>query len=211
MDDDVYSKEYSLSRPLDISDDDILEAMRGIGGYVDITPADFREVYRLAFRYAIEHLMHSIVAKDIMTKQVIFVQTDTPLEKVAEDMARHSVSGIPVVGSDGKVIGVISEKNFLFHMGTSETASTMGIIDQCLRNEGCMIEPIVGQTARDIMTSPPITVGEDISLSGIIDIFTSRHINRVPVIDPNGKLSGIVSRADVLKSPLFLKNSTIRG
>ncbi|MDY6855682.1 MAG: hypothetical protein SWO11_13435 [Thermodesulfobacteriota bacterium] len=59
---------------LDVSNEDMLEAMKDIDGYVDITPRNAKELYRFAYRHAVERLIHSVKAKDIMTKTVIFVK-----------------------------------------------------------------------------------------------------------------------------------------
>ena len=60
--------------------------------------------------------------------------------------------------------------------------------------------PVRGRTASDIMATPAITVLEDTSTLEIMDIFTTKNINRVPVVDGSGKLAGIVSRADILRA-----------
>ena len=99
---------------MDISDNDILKAMKSISGYLDITRGDFKEIYRFAYRHAVERLRHSVKAKDVMTKDVVFVRKDTSLEEVADILNLHTISGVPVIDDDKRVVGVISEKDFLF-------------------------------------------------------------------------------------------------
>jgi CBS-domain-containing membrane protein len=84
-----------------ISEEDVLDAMKSMESYLDITPGDFREIYQVAYRHAIERLNRSIKARDIMTRTVISVPVDAPLEKVAETMSRHRISGVPVTGGSG--------------------------------------------------------------------------------------------------------------
>ena len=184
--------------PIDISDYDILEAMKKMEGYVDITTGDFKEVYRFAYQHAVDRLMNFTKAKEIMTENVVFVKRDTSLLEIAEIMANNEISGLPVVDEEGKVIGVISEKDFLSRMGAK---SSMEFIARFLKNKGDITEPILKQKAGDIMTSPALTVNEDTSISEITDIFKAKNINRVPVINEKGKLVGIISRADALQSP----------
>src|SRR3972149_11140364 len=76
---------------LDISDNDIMEAMKEIGGYLDITPGDARQIYRLAYRHALERLLRSAKAKDVMTKDVVSVRKGTPLRDVAGGRGRHGL------------------------------------------------------------------------------------------------------------------------
>lgn len=172
---------------IQISDDDIYEAMKDIPGYLDITTKDFKEVYQFACQHAFHRIASSIRASDIMTKQVFFVKPDTPLKEVAEVMEKHGISGLPVVDENKKVIGIITEKNF------------MTVIAHCLQNEGRLVIPISSQKAADIMTTPAITVIEDTTVLKSNNILHEKHIDRVPVVNQMGFLQGIVTRADILK------------
>ncbi len=184
----------------DITDGDIYEAMKEIPGYLDITPSDLKEIYRHAFRHALQRVSRPVKAAEIMTRDVHHVGVATPLKEVAELMARKGISGVPVLDETGRVAGVISEKDFLVRMGAADTAHLMGVIAACLAGKGCVATPIRGRVAADIMAAPAVTVREDSSTIEIAEIFSARNINRVPVIDGSGKLAGIVSRADILRS-----------
>lgn len=204
------SHRYLDACPMDISDDDILKAMKDISGYLDVTPGDFKEIYRFAYKHAVDRLMHSVTAKDVMTGSVVFVKKDTSLEEVADILDRHEISGVPVIGDDQSVAGVISEKDFLFHMGAKEMRSFMGVVGHCLRNKDCIALPMRMQKAEDIMTSPAITVREDTPVFEIANMFTEKHINRTPVTDRNHKLLGIVTRTDIVRSSCATENFTAR-
>lgn len=184
----------------DISDSDIYEAMKEIQGYLDITPSDLKEIYRHALRHAHERVNRTIRAAEIMTRAVHHVRVDTPLKDVAELMAHQKISGVPVLDKAGRVAGVISEQDFLSRMGAADTAHAMGIIAACLGGKGCVAMPIRGRTAADIMAAPAVTVREDTSTLEMLEIFSARNINRVPVLDDSGELVGIVSRADILRA-----------
>lgn len=184
---------------VDISDEDIYEAMKEIPGYLDITTGDFKEVYQLAYRYAVRRLTTSVKARDVMTKDVIFIKRYAPIEEAADILARNSIAGAPVIEDDGSVVGVISEKDFLSRMGAKDPRTFMGVIAQCLKGKGCVAVSIRAQKAEDIMSRPPVTVRADTSVHEIARIFTERKINRVPVIDSAGKLTGIVARTDILR------------
>lgn len=127
----------------------------------------------------------------------------TLLQEVARVMAEKGVSGVPVVEADKKVAGVISEKDFLSRMSAKDTKTFMGIVVECLKAKGCVAVEIRAQKAEDIMTSPAITVNEDKTVIEIANIFTEKNINRVPVTNKKGHLIGIVSRADIVRTPLI--------
>jgi CBS domain-containing protein len=189
-----------LSYDIDISDKDIYEAMKDIPGYLDITTGDFKELYRLTYRHAMNRITRSIKAGDIMTREVITVKRDTPLKETAKLMAEQGVSGLPVIEKDRKVAGVISEKDFLSRMGAGNTKTFMGIVAECLKGKGCVALSIRAKNAEDIMSSPAITVNEETTLLDITGIFNERKINRVPVVDSEGHLIGIVSRNDIVEA-----------
>jgi CBS domain-containing protein len=184
----------------DISDEDILEAMKDMPGYLDITPGDFKDLYEFAHHRAMERLTRMIKARDVMTQNVITVQRDTPSGEVALLMAENGIAGVPVLDGKEKVIGIISEKDFLVRMGGRHSGSFMDVVAQCLRNKGCVAITMRQQKAEDLMTSPPVTVGPSTPVSQIAAIFKDRSINRVPVIDETGRLVGIVARADILQA-----------
>ena len=188
---------------VEISDDDVYQAMKEIEGYVDITPSDLKEVYRHAFRHAVERIRRSVIAADIMTKDVFFVGTKTPLNEVAALMAEKQISGLPVLDDAEHVAGIISEKDFLSRMGTKDTRHVMGIIAACLGGKSCVALPVRSKTAADIMAAPAITVCENTTTFEIMALFTRHNINRVPVVNGSGKLIGIVSRADIIRAPLI--------
>jgi CBS-domain-containing membrane protein len=192
-----------FSPQIDITDDDIYDAMKDIPGYLDVTPGDLKEVFRFAYRRALERISSAVKAADIMTTPVHSVRVDTPVQGVAEVMAAHAISGVPVLDQSGKVVGVISEKDFLVRMGAHDAAHVMGIIAACLKGKGCVATPIRTKHAGDIMTSPAVTVTAKATAFEIMELFTVKGINRVPVADEKHELIGIVSRADLIRAKFF--------
>lgn len=194
------SKETNIPIPVELSDEDVYDAMKQISGYLDITPGDFKEIYGLAFQHAISRLTHAVKAKDIMNRDVLYVTPVTPLKEVAEIMGRRGISGVPVVAEGRKVAGIISEKDFLSHMGMQKNITFMSVVAECLIGNGCMAVDIRGKSAGDIMTTPAISVYEDTSIMEIDNLMRKHRINRVPVLNKNDKLIGIVTRTDLLPS-----------
>jgi len=87
-------------------------------------------------------------------------------------------------------------------MGARQTDSFMGVISVCLRNKGCVVLPIRGKVAGDIMSVPAVTVDPECTLLVISEIFTKKRINRVPVTDSENRIVGIVTRGDIVNSHL---------
>jgi CBS domain-containing protein len=193
-------KDIHIPIALELSDEDIYDAMKQIPGYLDITPADFKEIYGLAFQHAINRLTRAVEAKDVMNRDVVSVTPGTPLQEVSEIMGRHGISGVPVVDESEKVAGIISEKDFLSRMGMQNNITFMSVVAECLIGDGCMAVDIRDKSAGDIMTSPAITVYEDTSIMEVDNLMLKHRINRVPVLNHKDKLIGIVTRTDLLPS-----------
>ncbi|MDR3567774.1 MAG: CBS domain-containing protein [Syntrophobacteraceae bacterium] len=183
-----------------LTDEDVYEAMKSIPGYLDITPRDFKELYCHAWQKAVERISQAVSARDIMTKEVVFVFSETPLEEVADLMGRRSISGLPVTDDAGHVLGVISEKDFLSRMGEAGPKNFMTVIANCLRAQGCIALPIRAKKAADIMTSPAITVTETSSYSEVAALMANMSVNRTPVTDAGGRLIGIITRNDLIRA-----------
>ena len=186
--------------PVEISEIDVVKAMKSIDGYIDITPGDFKEVYQVAYSLAIKRLLESMTAGSIMSSPVLFIDHETPLVSAAHLLAEKQISGGPVVDRDGRVVGVVSEKDFLKEMGFSATPSFMQIATHCLDSKSCMIGRLRNRTVGDIMTSPPITAGPEMTIGAISTLFAERKINRLPIIDADERPVGIVTRTDLAHS-----------
>jgi CBS domain-containing membrane protein len=183
---------------LDLTEADILAAMKKIPGYLDITPRDFKEIYLLAYRHALTRLSRELTAAEIMTREVVTVTADTPLAEVAAAMGARGISGVPVVDHNGRVTGIISEKDFLSRLGVTGEQNMMSLVAAGLKSSGCVTLPIKELLAKDIMTAPAITVTADAPIKEVAGLFTSRQVNRLPVVDAHGKVLGLVSRGDLL-------------
>jgi CBS domain-containing membrane protein len=191
-----------FSAGIELKDEDVYEAMQDIPGYLDITPGDFKEIYRLAFQHALERLGREVAAAEIMTIDVVTVAPDTPVAEVAAAMGRRGVSGVPVVDAGQKVVGMISEKDFLTRMGVQDAKNFMSLVAGCLKTKGCVALPIKTALAGDLMSSPAVTVAPETPVKDIAGLLTQKSINRVAVTDPDGRLLGLVSRGDIVKATM---------
>ncbi|MCK9294937.1 MAG: CBS domain-containing protein [Desulfobulbaceae bacterium] len=185
---------------IEIVEPDILAAMKDIQGYIDISPGDFREIFQVAYRHAVQRIQNSLTARDIMTSPVHCIGLEMDLVQAAAFLADKRISGAPVVDGAGRIAGMVSEKDFLARMGLGKSVSFMQIISHCLHNKGCMVTTLRNHGVRDIMTTPAITAGAGITVGAISAMFIDRQINRLPIVDAEGRLAGIVTRTDLVRS-----------
>lgn len=194
----------------DISEDDVIEAMEGIEGYIDITPGDFKEIYQAAYALAIKRLFNTLTADSIMIRSVVLLEQEVALVQAAALLAEKQISGAPVVNSDGRLVGVVSEKDFLREMGFGATPSFMQIATHCLSSKSCMIGRLHHKTVGEIMTSPPITGTPEMTIGSIATLFAEQQINRLPIVNNESRPVGIVTRTDVAHAfSLFGKRSQL--
>ncbi|MET8784706.1 MULTISPECIES: CBS domain-containing protein [unclassified Streptomyces] len=142
----------------------------------------------------------------VMTSDVIRADYSTPFKEVARLLANGRISGLPVVDEDEKVIGVISETDLVKrqseHVGTDEPERRSASGEPMSSAHG---QPAVSRafTAGQLMTVPPITVHAEETIAQAARIMTQRDVERLPVLDDEDRLVGIVTRRDLLK--VFLR------
>ncbi len=140
-------------------------------------------------------MTHAYV-KDVMTADVVAVRADAPYRNMAAMFRLHRVSGFPVVDDGGKVVGVVSEADLL-PAGTLGPAASAHPGRPAWRPHRKPV-PAGGPTAGDLMTRPAVTIGPDELARHAARLMYSRKLRRLPVVDRDGYLVGILSRADVL-------------
>jgi CBS-domain-containing membrane protein len=181
----------------ELSDQDLREALKELKTYVDITEEDLRKIYAIALKHARRRLGETVLVRDIMTKDVVKVKRDTNLQEAARRLSGLRISGMPVVDDANRVIGVISEADILSLAGVKRGHTFKDILRHVLG------EPLPGRkkgnTVGDVMSSPAITTGPDTDIREVAAILDDRRIKRLPVVDTEGKLAGIVSREDIVR------------
>lgn len=140
----------------------------------------------------------NVLARDIMTKNVLVADHDTPIEEITRTLIENRISGMPVVDKEYRVIGVISESDIIFKEIHKEPHLLERLREIILPEE--RRKERIGEKALDIMTSPAITTFEDTPLRDMIQIFTEKKIKRIIIVDSEGRPVGIVSRIDIVKA-----------
>src|SRR5487761_92481 len=135
--------------------------------------------------------------KNVMTANVIWVQRDTPFAAMAAALHEYRVSAFPVLDEAGQVIGVVSESDLLAKLALGGGEDRMpGMITGILHQHET--EKARAVTAADLMTSPAATVSPNDTDEQAAKLMYLRKVKRLPVVDADNHLAGIVSRADVL-------------
>ena len=148
-----------------------------------------------------------VKVEDVMTSEVVSVNMNTPFKDVAEVLIAHGVSAVPVVDDEDHVMGVISELDLLRkeefkeqYYGESYQPPLRTRLRQRLSQDRRGGERKAhGGTAGDLMTVPAVTIEPTVSLVMAIRRMNDQGVKRMPVVTSEGRLVGVVSRADLLK------------
>jgi len=140
-------------------------------------------------------------AHQIMTRDCITVTPHTTIEQAAKIMLENRISGLPVMDNAGKLVGIVSESDFLRRkeIGTAKKRPSWL---QFFLGPGTAAAEFVrerGRKVEDVMTPDPITVGEETSLEELVRVMEKNGIKRIPVMS-GSKLAGIVTRSNLLQA-----------
>jgi CBS-domain-containing membrane protein len=144
-------------------------------------------------------------AKDVMTSTVISVQPDATILQAARQMLQHHISGLPVIDKSGRIVGILSEGDFLRRRET-QTARKHSRWLEFLMGPGRLAAEYSHSHANRVaqaMTTDVQTVTEDAQLEDIVELMESHRIKRVPVLRGN-KVVGIVTRSNLVHAMVSL-------
>ena len=145
-----------------------------------------------------------LTAKDIMTTQVITVPNDLTVENLALLLWENKIGGVPVLDSDGTLIGVVTENDLIDQAKNLHVPSVVPILDSFVFLESTdkmdkEIKKMTGRLAGDICAKELVTVEEDISFSEIATIMSEKKIHTLPVTT-KGKMVGVIGKSDLVRA-----------
>ncbi|WP_405791467.1 CBS domain-containing protein [Streptomyces sp. NBC_00029] len=124
-------------------------------------------------------MKHLRTVDDVMTHAAVSIDRGTAFKDIVEALRMWNVSALPVLSEEGRVIGVVSEADLL---PREQGTGTAGVT-----------------TAEQLMTRPAVTVTMDAAIPAAARLMARSHLKRLPVVDGDGRLTGVVSRGDLLK------------
>ena len=140
-----------------------------------------------------------------MDTSLVSVTPEDDIKSVLEALREHDLPGVPVVDGDGSLVGIITESDLVisddendFHL--PHYVNIMGgiVFLESMKHFEERARKAFAAQAVDLMTADPVTVGPDDDASEAGRLISTHHHNRLPVVDDDGKLVGVVTRVDVL-------------
>jgi CBS domain-containing protein len=134
---------------------------------------------------------------DVMTRDVVTVSPDTGYKDIADLMVHHAVSAVPVVDAHRRVLGVVSEADLLPKLEYADRVPRHPLAARRLPEP--LRRKASGDTAAELMTAPAVTVRPTETVTRAARLMESARVKRVPVVDADGRIVGIVSRRDLVR------------
>ncbi len=142
----------------------------------------------------------SLHIADIMTRAVSAVMVDAPLSEVVQFLLRRNVKALPVLDARRHVVGIVTGGDLLSRGELPLRLSVKQELDAVMLGEHLRALARGRRTARDVMTRHVHTIDPDADLATAIRLMATHRVKRLPVVNRDGELVGIVSRADVLRA-----------
>lgn len=182
---------------VNLTEEDIVDAMQHIPGYLDIAPGDFQEVYHLAHHHAVDRLLGGLRAEGLMRPVATALPPGMMLDEAARTLVASGFKALPVVDGEGRVVGMLTETDFLCRLqaGTFLELLLRMLDDSCEVSHRCHETQVA-----EAMTAPAITVRPEAGFRDMMAAFR-RHAGRsMPVADAEGRLRGLLFRKDFLEA-----------
>ncbi len=150
--------------------------------------------------------MEKLVVKDIMTKNVITINKNATVCELSKLFLENKISGVPVVDDNNNLVGIATDADIIIHesdlpLPLSFSHAFLQKYESYAKNTKEYLKTKV----ENIMTKRLKTVYEDNTITKAVNIMINNDINRIPVVDKNNNLKGIITRADIIK--FMIKNT----
>jgi CBS domain-containing protein len=145
-----------------------------------------------------------LTAKDIMTRRVVTVTSDTSIEELASLLVQNQISGVPVVDDAGNLYGIVTENDLISRNQRLHIPTVVSFLGAAIYLESSKkfeeeVKRLTASRVGDICTRKVVTITEDASLVDIATIMTEKKVHLLPVVR-NGKITGIVGKRDLVRA-----------
>jgi CBS-domain-containing membrane protein len=147
---------------------------------------------------AVSAIPHRMTVADVMTREVVTIIPETPVKMVGELLRRYNVSGLPVVDATGLIVGIVTEADLL--LGSEGATGERFEPLTSPRRERVERAKATAETAAEAMTSPAVVITCNAPLAAAARMMRKHGIKRLPVVDNDDRLIGILGRRDILSS-----------
>jgi CBS domain-containing membrane protein len=180
--------------------EDFVKALNELDTYIDITVEDLMDLNARAEKYARIRVTESLLVANLMSQPVVTVRPEVSLSEAAHLLVTNKISGLPVVDDQQKLVGVVTEADFLRALGVSgqrPSHSLWQTLEAMFSHHETIMEP--DASVAEIMVTDVVTVGPQHTVHHILDAMKANKIRRIIVCDEAQQVLGIVTRSDLVR------------
>lgn len=145
-------------------------------------------------------LSKNVGVREIMTPSPVKAQVDTPLDEVARLLLSSTFTGLPVVDEEDRPVGVIAQGDLIYKAGMPMRLGLLAGSDGSKTGE--VLKGLAGKKAGEIMSQPAVVIKQDQQANEAVNLMLAKNVKRLPVINEEGRLVGILSRLDIFHTIL---------
>ena len=182
---------------------DFQQALQSMDTYIDITVDDLMALTQRAEQFASRRATEGIGVRRVMSQPVHTVHPQTPLTDAAHLMVTERISGLPVVDDGGRLVGIITEADFLRALGVPTHQphhtlwQTLESLFSHLARHGDLEAP--DSEVTEHMVKNVVSVSPDQDVHGVIEVMKRNNVKRVVVCDSERQVLGMVTRSDLVR------------
>jgi CBS domain-containing membrane protein len=191
------TKDDVPSNRLGFSPDDLDAVLRQHSEVLDISRDDLQAIFLQTEMRAYQRRFGVVTCADIMSKDVLSVEFGTPLDVAWRTMREHDVGALPVVNRARRVIGIITQTDFLRHGGLDDYQGMRQRLRGLLQRSGLSHSDkpeVVGQ----LMTPSPHTARLGTPIIDLVPLMADAGYHHIPIVDDEERLAGIISQSDLM-------------
>lgn len=142
---------------------------------------------------------------DLMTREPILARSKMSVKEAIKILADRRISGLPVVDENDLLIGIISETDLMWQETGATPPAYIMVLDSVIYLENPSryeqeLHKALGQTVGEVMSRDPVSIAPEKSIQEAAKLLHERNIHRLPVLDPAGKVIGILTRGDIVRA-----------
>jgi CBS-domain-containing membrane protein len=143
-------------------------------------------------------------ARDIMTREVVSVSPETSIDELSKLLENRRIGGVPVVGTDGRLVGIVTQNDLVERARDLELPPAINILDfhiylQIPSHMIHRVEKMLGTTVGEIMSRDPVTVSPETPLARLAALMAKEKVHTLPVLE-QGKIVGIIGKIDIIRA-----------
>ncbi len=173
----------------------VLEALENLvpDGVVAVGELDVR-----SYKTRQNLIPRQIKVRDIMTPDPQRITPETPVQEVVRLLLTVTFTSVPVVDRAGRPLGIVTQGDLVYRAGLP---LRLGLLAEAAPgHKDSALEALTGKQAEAVMTRPAVVISEDQRLTEAVDLMLRKDVKRLPVVDENGLLTGMLSRVDVFRT-----------